>query len=69
MWEPNLISVTAVEPYETGEVKLFDARVHGTANCATRRISIDGGAGIAWANGQDLAPHELYELSVAAPGR
>ncbi|MBR0281116.1 MAG: DUF2442 domain-containing protein [Oscillibacter sp.] len=24
---------------------------------------IDGGAGIAWAHGQDLAPHELYELS------
>ena len=29
---------------------------------------IDGGAGIAWANGQDLAPHELYELGVTVSG-
>ena len=78
MREPKLISVTAVEPsrlrlaYETGEVKLFDVAPYikgswyGELRDPTyfRTVHlIDGGAGIAWANGQDLAPHELYELS------
>lgn len=78
MREPKLLSVSAAEPsqlrlaYETGEVKLFDVspyikgswygELRDPAYFRTVRL-IDGGAGIAWANGQDLAPHELYELS------
>ena len=61
--------------YETGENKVFEVApyiagdwfgelrdqnyfktVHLTAN----------GAGIEWANGQDISPHELYEQSTPA---
>ena len=78
MREPRLVSVAALEPYqlrlvyETGEVKLFDVspyicgswygELRDPAQFRTAHL-IDGGAGIAWAHGQDLAPHELYELS------
>ena len=80
--EPKLVSVTAVEPsqlrlvYETGEIKLFDVSpyIRGSWYSELRNPDyfrtvhlIDGGAGIAWAHGQDLAPHELYELSRALP--
>ena len=78
MLQPKLISAEASGPlelrlvYETGEVKLFDASpyAHGPwygelQNPAYFRTVhlIDGGAGIEWAHGQDIAPHELYELS------
>jgi hypothetical protein len=56
--------------YETGEQKLFDVepyisgdwygQLREAAYFGTVRI-IPGGAGIEWANGQDIAPHELYE--------
>lgn len=80
MWEPKLTHVQTVEPsqirltYETGAVKLFDVSPYikgswyGELRDPTyfRTVHlIDGGAGIAWAHGQDLAPHELYELSRA----
>ena len=73
MREPKLISVAA-EPwrlrlaYETGEASRSTLRrswygeLRDPAYFRTVHL-IDGGAGIAWANGQDLAPHELYELS------
>ena len=80
MLQPKLISVKAAGAsqlrlaYETGEVKLFDAspymegawygELRDPAYFRTVHL-IDGGAGIAWAHGQDLAPHELYELSRA----
>lgn len=79
MYEPNLIRVDASDPpclrltYETCEIKLFDVspyirgswygELRDPAYFRTVHL-IDGGAGIAWANGQDLAPHELYELGV-----
>lgn len=80
MLQPKLVSVTAAEPltlrlvYETGEVKLFDVSPYACGSWYGelrdpdyfRTVHlIDGGAGIAWGHGQDLAPHELYELSRA----
>ncbi len=59
--------------YETGEVKLFDVTPYATGTWygelkdesyfRTVRL-LPGGIGIEWLDGQDIAPHELYELSV-----
>ena len=59
--------------YESGETKIFDVtpyirgkwfnELHDRAYFNAVRI-IDDGDGIEWPHGQDLAPHELYELSV-----
>ena len=80
MLQPKLVSVTAEEPltlllvYETGEVKLFDVSpyAHGAWYGELRNPDYfrtvhltGGGTGIEWEHGQDLAPHELYELSRA----
>lgn len=81
MLQPKLTSVEPVTPlklrlvYETGEVKLFDVApyVNGPwyselkedAYFRTVRMLPDG-TGIEWSNGQDIAPHELYECSVPA---
>ncbi len=83
MLQPKLVSVSAAGPlrlrlvYETGEEKLFDVspyargswygELQDPAYFRTVRL-IDGGAGIEWAHGQDIAPHELYELSRAVDG-
>ncbi len=58
--------------YETGEIKLFDVTPYaeGTwygelkdeAYFRSVRL-LPGGTGIEWRDGQDIAPHELYELS------
>ncbi len=59
--------------YETGEVKVFDAAPYANGswfgelrNPAYFRTVhlLPGGTGIEWANGQDIAPHELYELGI-----
>ncbi len=79
MLQPKLTKVEPVEPrklrlfYETGEVKLFDVAPYisgpwyGELNeqsyFRTVRV-LSGGAGIEWVNGQDIAPHELYEQGV-----
>lgn len=81
MFQPRLVNVEPMDhlklrlTYETGEVRLFDVSpyVNGLwfgelkedAYFRTVRILPDG-AGIAWSNGQDIAPHELYECSVSA---
>lgn len=59
-------------PYETGKVKLFDVtpyivgiwygELKDTAYFKTVQL-VPGGIGIEWANGQDIAPHEIYEQS------
>lgn len=64
--------------YETGEVKLFDAAPYASgswygelredAYFRTVRV-LPGGTGIEWSNGQDIAPHELYECSVPIPAQ
>ena len=82
MLQPKLTSVEAVEPlklrleYETGEIKLFDAAPYASGPWFGELRDKDyfhtvhllpGGIGIEWANGQDIAPHELYDLSVCQP--
>ena len=79
MLQPKLTKVEPVKPlklclyYETGEVKLFDAAPYATGSWyGSCRMSVTllpvhllpGGIGIEWEEGQDIAPHELYENSV-----
>ncbi|MBO6270294.1 MAG: DUF2442 domain-containing protein [Clostridium sp.] len=59
--------------YETGEKRLFDVSPYADGSWygmlknpeyfKTVHV-IDGGNGIEWAEGQDIAPHELYENSI-----
>ncbi len=79
MLQPKLIRVETAEPYllrlfyETGEVKLFDVapyisgswygELKNRSYFKTVRLLPDG-TGIEWGNGQDIAPHELYERGV-----
>ena len=62
--------------YETGETKIFDVRPYlsgawfGELRDAEYFKTVHvtpGGDGIEWGHGQDLAPHELYELSAELP--
>lgn len=78
MLQPKVTRVEPVKPYvirltyETGEIKLFDVEpyISGTwfgklkdwSYFKTVRVLPDG-VGIEWADGQDIAPHELYECS------
>lgn len=81
MLQPRLVSVESIGhlklrlTYETGDVKLFDVSPYasgpwyGELNddayfCTVRMLP--GGTGIEWRNGQDIAPHELYECSISA---
>ena len=78
MLQPRLIAAVPVEnsklllTYETGEKRLFDARPYIIGSwygelsddAYFHSVSIlPGGVGIEWLHGQDIAPHELYELS------
>ena len=79
MLQPRLLKVEPVKPmklrlfYESGEVKLFDVAPYATgtwygqlkdeANFNAVQL-LPGGIGIEWPEGQDIAPHELYENSV-----
>lgn len=80
MLQPRLKKVEPLEAlklrlfYETGEVKVFDVAPYATGSWfgelkdatyfRTVRM-LPGGIGIEWSNGQDIAPHELYEQGVA----
>jgi len=58
--------------YETGEIKIFDVspyvdgawyeELKNEAYFRSVHLLPDG-IGIEWRDGQDIAPHELYELS------
>lgn len=81
MLQPKLVNVEPIEnlhlrlTYETGEVRLFDVSPYANGMWfgelkdegyfRTVRM-LPGGTGIEWSNGQDIAPHELYECSVPA---
>lgn len=81
MFQPRLVNVEPMGhlklrlTYETGEVKLLDVSPYANgswfgelkedAYFRTVRL-LPGGTGIEWNNGQDIAPHELYECSVPA---
>jgi hypothetical protein len=80
MNEPKLLSVEPLDHhklrlrYATDEIKIFDVTPYISGSWygmleapvyfGTVHL-IGGGRGIAWAEGQDIAPHELYECSVA----
>lgn len=81
MLQPRLVNVEPMEhlklrlTYETGEVKLFDVSPYASGSwfgelkndSYFRTVQmLPGGIGIEWSNGQDIAPHELYECSVPA---
>ncbi len=80
MLQPRLTKVEPIAQmklrlyYETGEVKLFDVAPYATGSWYgmlkddgyfNRVQLLPGGSGIEWPEGQDVAPHELYENSVA----
>ena len=80
MLQPKLIKVEPLDSlklrlyYETGEIKLFDVAPYATGAWYGQLKNKDyfstvqmlpGGIGIEWPEGQDIAPHELYENSVA----
>ena len=77
MLQPKLSNIEPLKDYklklhyENGEIKLFDVSpyISGEWYCQLRDKDyfktvhiVFGGTGIEWANGQDIAPHELYEL-------
>ena len=81
MLQPRLTKVEALDglrlrlSYETGEIKLFDVTPYAKGSWYGELRDkayfqsvhlLPGGIGIEWAGGQDIAPHELYELGVSA---
>jgi len=79
MLQPRLLSVipaddyTLLLKYETGESKVFDVKpyISGSWFGELRDVGyfrtvqmLPGGTGIEWKGGQDIAPHELYDLSI-----
>ena len=78
MKRPDILSVvgkpdkTLELRYSNGERRIFDVKPYiegswfGELSDDSYFKSvhiINGGKGIEWSNGQDIAPHELYELS------
>lgn len=74
---PKVIDVKPIENYhvivtfETGEIKSFNVEPYIKGNWFGELRELKKfnsvrpcGNTIEWANGQDIAPHELYELSV-----
>ncbi len=80
MLQPKLLSVVPQDDYmllltyETGEVKNFDVKPYISGSWYSELLEkgyfrtvqvLPGGVGIEWRNGQDIAPHELYEQSTS----
>lgn len=76
---PKILSVTALPNYkfelhyDTDEVRAFDVLPYicgswfgklEDENYYKTVHTVDGGCSIAWAGGQDIALHELYEKSL-----
>ena len=79
MLQPHLKSVSPLEhqklllEYEDGQIKIFDVSPYISGSWYEELNDVDyfktvhllpGGIGIEWSNGQDIAPHELYECSI-----
>ena len=80
MLQPRLKKVEPLDDlklrltYETGEVKIFDVVPYADGSWYGQLNDkryfdmvqmLPGGVGIEWPEGQDIAPHELYDNSVA----
>jgi hypothetical protein len=77
---PKIISVEAIKNYkikliyETGEIKLFNVLLY-ISGVWYRELNnysyfqtvhiIPNGKGIEWEHGQDIAPHELYDMGIS----
>jgi len=81
MLYPKIIDVEALDnyylrlKYETGETKIFNVLPYISGkwyeelknnNYFKTVHIISGGKGIEWEHGQDIAPHELYDMSTIA---
>lgn len=79
MLQPRISSVTPLEDcrllltYDGEGPRVFDAAPYASGPWYSELLDaayfkmvrlLDGGGGIEWPHGQDIAPHELYELSV-----
>jgi len=79
MNEPRILHIKTLPDYklelhyETGETKIFDVTpyIRGQWYGELKNESYfstvktyPNGKGIEWENGQDIAPHELYEASI-----
>lgn len=80
MLQPRLVSVEPMDnlklrlKYETGEIKLFDVSPYAVGSWYGELLDesyfctvhmLPDGTGIEWGNGQDIAPHELYDDGIA----
>lgn len=80
MLQPKLVKVEPLPQmklrlsYETGEIKVFDVEPYAMGSWFSKLKDdnyfktvqmLPGGIGIEWPEGQDIAPHELYENSIA----
>ncbi|MCL2107992.1 MAG: DUF2442 domain-containing protein [Oscillospiraceae bacterium] len=77
MLQPGVVNVNPLPDYkvivsfDTGETKIFDVAPYISGDWFGqlrdeeffKAVHVEGST-IAWSDGQDIAPHELYELSV-----
>ena len=81
MLQPKAISVMPLDDYKllieyiTGKRKIFDVKPYIKGEWYGELIDEDTlkpdhpcGTTVEWEDGQDISPHELYELSVPAGG-
>jgi hypothetical protein len=64
--------------YKTGEIKIFNVLPYMSGKWYEELYDnnyfktvhlISGGKGIEWEHGQDIAPHELYDMSIISHNR
>ena len=81
---PKITDVEALDnykvklKYETGEIKIFNVlpyifgtwyeELHNSSYFKTVHL-VSGGKGIEWEHGQDIAPHELYDMGASVAPR
>ena len=81
MLQPKVIKVLPLPDYKllveyaTGERRIFDVKPYISSDWYGELADVDTfntvhpcGTTVEWDDGQDIAPHELYELSVPAGG-
>ena len=81
MLYPKIMSVEPLDEYkiklsyENGEIKIFDVLPYMSGTWYEELYNnryfksvhlISGGKGIEWEHGQDIAPHELYDMGIIA---